>query len=326
MRNQFLVAAALAAIASPAMARDGQPYLGIEGGLLSAKDRSADVFVDFTSTQTPAAPNVAGAVDTRFAGITDVNYKRGYDVDLIGGYDFGFLRVEAELGRKRVKLNSAVDSTFLNTFNTALNRPSAAPDVGFPGQAALVGSDFKFNRQVSINSIMGNALLDFGNDNGFSVYVGAGAGRAFLNSDGLSDSAWAYQGIVGARFAVTSSVDIGLKYRYFRTGTVDLSDRAQLFTGNSNRTVVGTTTVDQTNTAVVFNDFSRKFQSHSLLASLIFNFGAPAVAVVAPPPPAPAPAAPATQTCQDGSVILASDVCPPPPPPAPAPEPAPERG
>ena len=43
--------------------------------------------------------------------------------------------------------------------------------------------------------------------------------------------------------------------------------------------------------------------------------------VVAPPPPPPAPA---TQTCADGSVILATDTCPlrpPPPPPA-----APERG
>ena len=48
---------------------------------------------------------------------------------------------------------------------------------------------------------------------------------------------------------------------------------------------------------------------------------------VAPPPPPPEPAVPtpATQTCSDGSVILASDACPPPPPPPPPP-PAPERG
>ena len=52
---------------------------------------------------------------------------------------------------------------------------------------------------------------------------------------------------------------------------------------------------------------------------------APAEYVAPPAPP------PATQTCPDGSVILATEVCPPPPaPPAyvppPAPEPAPERG
>jgi iron complex outermembrane receptor protein len=45
---------------------------------------------------------------------------------------------------------------------------------------------------------------------------------------------------------------------------------------------------------------------------------------VAPPPPPPAP--PATQTCPDGSVILATDACPMPPPPPPPPPPEPERG
>jgi iron complex outermembrane receptor protein len=56
---------------------------------------------------------------------------------------------------------------------------------------------------------------------------------------------------------------------------------------------------------------------------------APYVAPVveAPLPPPPPPAAPATQTCPDGSVILATAACPaPPPPPPPPPAPAPERG
>ena len=44
------------------------------------------------------------------------------------------------------------------------------------------------------------------------------------------------------------------------------------------------------------------------------------------PPPPPPPPAPATQTCTDGSVILATDACPAPPPPPPPPAPAPERG
>lgn len=53
---------------------------------------------------------------------------------------------------------------------------------------------------------------------------------------------------------------------------------------------------------------------------------------VAPPPPslppAPPPAPPATQTCADGSTVLAGGACPvtPPPPPPPPPAPAPERG
>ena len=45
----------------------------------------------------------------------------------------------------------------------------------------------------------------------------------------------------------------------------------------------------------------------------------PPPAPVLPPPPPEVPA-PATQTCYDGSVILATDACPVPPPPPPAPE------
>jgi len=48
--------------------------------------------------------------------------------------------------------------------------------------------------------------------------------------------------------------------------------------------------------------------------------------VEAAPPPPPPPPPPATQTCPDGSVILATDACPAPPPPPPPPPPAPERG
>ena len=47
-----------------------------------------------------------------------------------------------------------------------------------------------------------------------------------------------------------------------------------------------------------------------------------AAPVLPPPPPPP----PATQTCADGSVILATEACPVPPPPPPPPPPAPERG
>ena len=62
-----------------------------------------------------------------------------------------------------------------------------------------------------------------------------------------------------------------------------------------------------------------------------FRFGGRAVEEILPPPvaaPPPPPPPPATQTCYDGSVILATDICPspPPPPPPPPPAPEPERG
>jgi len=70
--------------------------------------------------------------------------------------------------------------------------------------------------------------------------------------------------------------------------------------------------------------FGRRF-----VAGFTYKFGAeaPAAAPLPPPPPPPPAPPPATQTCGDGSVILATEACPvPPPPPPPPPPPAPERG
>jgi iron complex outermembrane receptor protein len=72
-----------------------------------------------------------------------------------------------------------------------------------------------------------------------------------------------------------------------------------------------------------YQTYGRRF-----LAGFTYKFGAtpPPPPLPPAPPPPPPPAAPATQTCADGSVILATDSCPVPPPPPPPPAPAPERG
>ncbi len=67
------------------------------------------------------------------------------------------------------------------------------------------------------------------------------------------------------------------------------------------------------------------------LVSLGLRFGGQDILPPPPPPPpvvdqAPPPPPPATQTCPDGSVILATDACPVPPPPPPPPPVAPVRG
>ena len=76
----------------------------------------------------------------------------------------------------------------------------------------------------------------------------------------------------------------------------------------------------------LFSQFLGEPRTYGL--TLRAKFGpsrAPAEPYVAPPPPPPPPP-PATQTCPDGSVILATDACPVPPPPPPPPAPEPERG
>jgi opacity protein-like surface antigen len=295
MQKYLLAAVAAAAIATPAMARDGSGYVGIEGGALFPKNQHVDATVNFTD------PLVTDIATTRAATI---RHKTGYDVDLIGGYDFGMFRLEGELGYKRSALKSA---RFNNAFITAFNTGAGT---------SFTGDEFDLNGHTSVLSGMINGLVDFGGNGGVGAYAGGGFGRARVKELGDSDSAWAWQLLAGVYMPVSDNIDVGLKYRYFRTGNLNFDDSVT-FTG-----------VGAGSGGVAAFDASNHYSSHSLLASLVFNFGAPAAApapVIAPPPPPPA--APATQTCPDGSVILATSSCPvPPPPPPPPPVERGERG
>jgi opacity protein-like surface antigen len=272
MRKYLLAAAATAAIATPAAARDGSPYVGIEGGILFVQDMEFDL-EDTTD-------------DADLDNFLTITHKPGFDVDAIAGYDFGLLRAEAELGWKRATHDQYQFTNIANVDGDGRTR---------------------------VLSLMGNLLLDFGGEDGsLRGYVGGGAGlartRFSVDGDSGSDNGFAYQAIGGIAVPVGTNLDLGLKYRFFNA---NLSDD---FAGDDDLEISG-------------GDISTKFRSHSLLASLIFNFAPPPPPppppVEAPPPPPPPPA---TQTCPDGSVILATDVCPAPPPPPPPPPPAPERG
>ena len=92
MRRILLAAVAAAAVASPAVARDGQTYVGIEGGATLVEDTK----LDFISPN----QNLDQAVN--------VDYGTGYDVDLIAGHDFGMLRAEVELGYKHAGVDEVV--------------------------------------------------------------------------------------------------------------------------------------------------------------------------------------------------------------------------
>ena len=272
--RKLAIAMALAstALGAPALAADQSWYAGVEGGLMIVEDATFNtVYVSGIER------------DDAF----DLDHKRGVDLDLIGGYDFGMFRAEVEAGYKRASVDEI-----------RLARTNRFADV---------------DGSVRVYSAMANLMLDFGPDDRWSGFVGGGAGLAnvryklnYLNgalpaSGKDSDRSIAYQAIAGVRVAMSDSVDLGLKYRYFVAPKLDYN--------------------------IDLGRASTKFRSHSLMASLIFNFGAPVEPLppveVAPPPPPPAP--PATQTCPDGSVILASDLClampvdvaPPPPPPAP---------
>jgi opacity protein-like surface antigen len=305
MRKYLLAAVAAAAISTPAFATtDNAGYVGIEGGVLFPKSQSVQGQVVFTGT---------GATNFGRTNVGTEKYKTGLDLDFVGGYDFGMFKLEGELGYKHAK--SKGFNLNNNAFITAINTGA--------GTAYTTTTDFGLNDSVSVYSAMLNGLVDFGGNGSFGGYAGAGAGYADVKQFGNSKGKFAWQLIAGLYAPVSSNIDIGLKYRYFHAGSNN-GTHSYAFTA---ATATCGAVACLPGTATFYND--SKFTSHSLLASLVYNFGVPAAPVVeAPPPPPPAPVAPATQTCPDGSVILATSTCavPPPPPPPPAPVERGERG
>jgi OmpA-OmpF porin, OOP family len=238
------LALATTALSAPAMARDGQWYAGIEGGLMLVEDADLDINTTEEAVQ--------------------INHDNpGYDFDGIVGYDFGGFRAEAEVAYKAVQHDGVIA------------RAPGIPGSG-PNNGLGVGA-FDTNGQSDALSFMVNGLLDFGDDDGLQGFVGAGIGVArvemtstLANPSWLddSDTGLAWQALAGVRAPISNNWDVGLKYRYFNASGMEYVD-------SRNRAVEG------------------DFKSHSLLGSLIYNFGGAPVApvIVAPPvvvtPPKP---------------------------------------
>ena len=68
------------ALASPAIAADHRGYVGIDAGLLMPHDTDFEYDGD---------------------DVFEAEHNNGYDLDLVGGYDFGWVRAEGELSWKR---------------------------------------------------------------------------------------------------------------------------------------------------------------------------------------------------------------------------------
>jgi opacity protein-like surface antigen len=301
MRKNLMAAALVAVIATPAAARDNGPYVGIEGGVLFPQAQSIDGSVNFTN----AVP-----ADIASARVGSVKEKTGFDVDLFSGYDFGMFRLEGELGYKQAKLkNVHVDPAFV----AGLNKGAGT---------TFTDANFQLGDKTKVYSAMVNGLVGHELFGGVSGFAGGGAGYASVHQFGDNEGKFAWQLLAGLEKSVTSNVDIGVKYRYFRTGKLDFDDQFAFAPGTGS---CGTAACSGGTASINSHD---RYISHSVLASLTYNFGGAQSRALPPPPPAapaPEPVAPATQACPDGSVIAATSTCPLPPPPPAAPEPA-ERG
>ena len=225
------LALASTVLTSPALARDNQWYVAVDGGAMIVEDLALDI----------GALKDAASVDT----------DNGYDFGSAVGYDFGGFRLESEVSYRKA------------------NAP-----LGGPGDANAL-------------SFMVNGLLDFGDDDDLQGFVGGGVGVARVGAQTFAapallddtDTGFAWQALAGVRAPLSKSWDVGLKYRFFNASKVNLVDRLGRAVDTS-------------------------FRSHSIMGSLVYNFGgAPAPVEVAAPPPPP--------------VYVAPPAPPPPPPPAP---------
>jgi OmpA-OmpF porin, OOP family len=252
------LALASTALASPSMARDGQWYVGVDGGAMLVEDLNLDI---------GAAP-IEGTANT----------DTGYDFGGVVGYDFGGFRLEAETSYRESDLRSFASSV--------PGIPGGAGPTLAPAGLKKTGGD------VNALSFMVNGMLDFGDDEGLQGFVGGGVGVARVDVQQAyggpswlddSDTGFAWQALAGVRAPISNHWDVGLKYRFFNAKGVDLVDR-------------------------LGRGVSTRFRSHSLMGSLVYNFGgAEPIPVVEPPMPVPPPP----------PVITPPPPRPPMPPPAP---------
>ena len=197
------MAMASTALATPAMARDGQWYIEGDGGVMLAEDQYIDV---------------NGVNDNAKA-----NYDTGYDFGGIVGYDFGGFRLEAETSYRSAEL-SDVNA---GSQGLALD-PIAGGFSRFTDTRAALG-------EVNALSFMVNGLFDFGADDGLQGFAGGGVGVARVDMNGRvnsngpgvwndSDTGFAWQLVAGVRAPLSDHWDVGLKYRYFNAPNIDIVD------------------------------------------------------------------------------------------------------
>ena len=228
--HKVLVAAAIAAtvISTPAAAQASRWYIGGDVGVLLPRNTEVDV-TDVTTGQT-------------FENAVDIQHHTGWEIDGNFGYDMGMFKIEAEAAYKHSNFDAVDPSAAWVSFLQA----------SVPG-VIVVDQDINLDEGIDIINLMANGMVDFGPDDGFGGYIGGGIGFGFAKAYGESDEGLAWQLIAGARYPVSESIDIGLKYKYFDMSDVDFR------TG---------TVVRGTN----FNiDLDGKYRSHSILLNFTYN-------------------------------------------------------
>ncbi|MEO6381486.1 MAG: outer membrane beta-barrel protein [Nitrobacter sp.] len=225
MRKMIIGVLLLTCSAGAAQARDDDFYVGVEAGV---------TLVDGDDlTFTPGAVAAGN-------GTVELGYDRGIDGGAFFGYDFGPVRIEAEASYRSAGLGTVNSDFTVGSVIVAGPRPAGGG-------------------KVTAVSFMGNAMLDFGKNDGLSFFVGGGVGYAKIRYEGLQvpstqsaflddgDAGFAWQLIAGVRHPISNNIDITARYRFFNAGDAQM-------VGFGGRGVDGS------------------FRSHSLMAGISLNF------------------------------------------------------
>jgi len=268
--RKLAIAAALSTtvLAGPALARDGAWYVGGDFGPMIVEDTDANFTPGATASTT---------------GALTIGFDEGFDGSGFVGYDFGAFRLEAEVSYKQADVEEIITSNLV-----------------VPGDRPASGFFTGGNGDVSVLSGMVNGLLDFGDDDGLSGFVGGGVGLARVDINGVtafantapifddSDTRFAWQILAGVRQALTPNIDLHLKYRFFNVDDLEMA-------GFGGRAV------------------NADLRTHSLLGGITFNFGAPDVVECLAPNYLDANgvcvAPPAIPDCPAGTRLNAANQC-----------------
>jgi len=274
------------ALASPALARDGQWYVEVGGGPMIFED----VDLDLNS-----------GADT-----LSIETGNGYDFGGIVGYDFGAFRLEAEAGYREAD----VDGVTTQTAGVPTSFSPSSGQLGVrPGNYAAAGD-------INMLSFMLNGLFDFGPDDGLQGYFGGGIGVARTDLQGSvnatgpgfaddSDSGLAWQMLAGVRAPISESWDAGLRYRMFTAENVGIVDPIGRTLDGTLRThsIMGTLTYN-------FGGEPEPEPTQTCWNGSVLPVTASCPARPAPPPPPPVPVPPppppppAPPPCNKGPYIV----------------------
>jgi OmpA-OmpF porin, OOP family len=194
---------------------------------------------------TGATPAFAADADTgTYIGIS-AGWMNLRSIDYVSAPDFG-----------RVSSNSGFDLAGTVGHDFGLIRAEGEVSYKHAGADAVDGvfGNVPLAGRSNALSAMGNALLDVNVAPRFALSAGGGIGLASVSphysgaglTTGGSATKFAWQLLAQARFAVSQRVDLGVGYRYFNVNDIRSEGSGIAAEGN--------------------------WRSHSILASLTFNF------------------------------------------------------